>query len=147
VVVLVSEVVPAAAQSVQLVELTDIRSAAEAWPRRELDADRVHEFCSLYQVNGEGALPPIEVIADPMGGFVLADGWHRLTGLRAVGAARVQAVVVPIPAGTDPAAAAFLYAVARSAISAKPLTRAEKQAAVLRLIDSAQTPRIASCTA
>jgi hypothetical protein len=127
--------VPAAAESVQLVGLSDIRLADEAWPRTEVDADRVHEFYSLYHADGEAALPPIEVIADPAGGFVLADGWHRLTALRALGAARVQAVVVSIPAGSDPVAAAFLYAVARSAISSKPLTRAEKQAAVLRLIE------------
>ncbi len=95
----------------------------------------MHEFYSLYQADGEGALPPIEVIADPTGGFVVADGWHRVTALRALGAERVQAVVVSIPAGSDPVATAFLYAVARSAISAKPLTRAEKQAAVLRLIE------------
>ncbi len=127
--------VPAAAQSVQVLELTDIRLAYEAWPRTEVDADRVHEFSSLYQADGEGALPPIEVIADPTGGFLLADGWHRLTALRALGTAHVQAVVVSIPSGSDPVATAFLYAVARSAISAKPLTRAEKQAAVLRLIE------------
>jgi len=127
--------VPAAAQSVQRLELTDIRLAHEAWPRAEVDADRVHEFYALYQDDGERALPPIEVIADPTGGFVLADGWHRLTALRALGVARVQAVVVSISAGSDPVAAAFLYAVARSAVSAKPLTRAEKQAAVLRLIE------------
>jgi hypothetical protein len=127
--------VPATAESVQVLELADIRLAREAWPRAEVDADRVHEFYCLYQADGGDTLPPIEVIADPPGGFVLCDGWHRLTARRDLGAARVREVVVSIPRVSDPVATAFLCAVARSAISAKPLTRAEKQAAVLRLIE------------
>ena len=65
-----------ATASVGLVELADIRFLRAAWPRVELDGDRAAEFYALYEAEGETALPPVEVISDPDGGFVLVDGWH-----------------------------------------------------------------------
>ena len=133
---MVSEVgFPAPGGSGALLELSDIRLVSEAWPRAEVDLDRAAEFYALYEADGETALPPVEVISDPSGGFVLADGWHRLTALSALGVDRVRAVVLPVPAGRDPETAAFERAMASSAFSSKPLSRAEKQAAVLRLIE------------
>jgi ParB-like chromosome segregation protein Spo0J len=126
---------PAAGGQVQLLELTDIRCTHEAWPRVDLDQERALEFCALYEAESEFALPPVEVISDPTGGFVLADGWHRVSALRALGVSRVRAVVLPALPGGDPVTAAYEHAVARSAISPKPLSRAEKQAAVIRLIE------------
>jgi ParB-like chromosome segregation protein Spo0J len=129
----------ASGDQVGLLELTDIRFDRSAWPRVDVDRDRVQDFCALYEADGETALPPVEVISDPNGGFVLADGWHRLTALTALGAGRVRAVVVPLPSGSDAVTAAFERALARSAVSAKPLSRAEKQAAVIRLIEMRPT--------
>jgi hypothetical protein len=125
----------AAGCPVGLLDLTDIRFDRSAWPRVDVDRERVEEFYALFEAEGETALPPVEVISDPNGGFVLADGWHRLTALNALGVGRVRAVVVPSANGSDAVMAAFERALVRSAISAKPLSRAEKQAAVIRLIE------------
>lgn len=126
---------PASSTPVQAVALTEIGADEELWPRRGYDWQRVEEFSELYAADGLTALPPIELVPDPEGGFLLADGWHRLAALYALEAQNARAVVVTIPEGTDPAVAVFELAVLRSAISARPLTRAEKQDAVLRLLE------------
>jgi DNA-binding transcriptional ArsR family regulator len=117
-----------------------------AWPRAALDEERVELFCDLYRDTFEQArreragwtdpLPPLVVVADGRGGYVLADGRHRYAARRRLGAdfAVVQAAVFH-PDGRAPVDCAYELALGYATISAKPLTTAEKRAAIERLID------------
>src|SRR5437763_16155804 len=70
-----------------------IRCEAAAWPRQELDQGRVGEFVTLYADDEPCSLPPLDVVADADGSFVLADGWHRLAAQRALGRTEILARV------------------------------------------------------
>jgi hypothetical protein len=123
---------------VRRVDIAVIQQDDSCWPRLHLDRARVDEFCGLYEVDGAEALPALpalELVPTRQDGFLLADGWHRLTALRRVGIEQVQVLVLPVADGEDPVAVAYRRALGCSAISAKPLTRAEKQHAVTTLIE------------
>jgi hypothetical protein len=116
------------------VALSTIRFVSSAWPREQLDSERVEDFEALYRAEGAGALPPLELIGDGSGGFILADGVHRSEAARAAGLQTLPAFVLTLDPTDDPVGFAYLRALECSAISAKPLSRAEKQAAIRRLI-------------
>jgi ParB-like chromosome segregation protein Spo0J len=125
----VSPVTPA-----QLVDLDKIRFEQQAWPRRFLDVERVEDFAVLFEEQGVTALPPLELVDDGAGRFLIADGVHRREAARQAGLTEVLAGVhAPEPA-LDPITVAYLRALACSAISSKPLTRAERWAAIRKLI-------------
>jgi hypothetical protein len=115
------------------IPLANTRFNARAWPREYLDAARVEEFAALYAVDGVAALPPIELIADGEGRFLIADGMHRREAARKAGLRELPAVVLP-STGLDPIAATYLHGLQRSAVSSLPLTRREKRAAIRRLL-------------
>jgi hypothetical protein len=118
------------------VELTHILALEDAWPRVELDEDRVDLFAEIYETEGLSALPPLEVLPGGQGsGFVLADGWHRLSALRRLEQTRASVMILPLPPGEDPVAVAYHRALEVTVKSTKPLTSAEKRAAIARLID------------
>lgn len=118
----------------QLVELELIRFTGKAWPRRDLDEERVEDFAALYREQGPNALPAIELVDDGRGRFLIGDGVHRCEGGREAGLPALPAsVLVPEP-GVDPVSFAYRHALMRSAISSKPLNRAEKRAAIRRLL-------------
>jgi ParB-like chromosome segregation protein Spo0J len=121
--------------SVTMIRVAEIDADPNRWPRIDYDTERLDEFRELYEGDGLGALPPIEVVPNPAGGYILTDGWHRLLVLTEdLKAQEVPAVVLPLPTGHDPTTFAYLRALACSAISSKPLSRAEKQHAVIALI-------------
>ncbi len=122
--------------STHQIALAEIIADRAAWPRRGIDLDRVGEFYALYEADGPDALPPLEVVPNPAGGWYLADGWHRASALKALKVALVPAIIVPLEPGQDPVQAAYEHAIACSAISSKPMSRAEKQDAVLRLMQA-----------
>ncbi len=74
--------------------LSAITRDPRAWPRTSLDPDRVTQFADLYEEGGPTALPPIEVVPDDAGGFILADGWHRVQAAIALGWTGLPTVVV-----------------------------------------------------
>jgi hypothetical protein len=102
-----------------------------SYPRERVDLERVEEFRDPLR-SGEGsvALPPVELVPHPAipGRFLAAEGWHRIYAHAEEGLQSVRAILLP------PETDVFAHAVARAAISAKPLTRSEKRAAVLRLL-------------
>jgi ParB-like chromosome segregation protein Spo0J len=116
----------------ELVATGAVRADPAAWPREGLDTDRVGEFAELYAADGINSLPPLSVIrvAD---GFVLADGWHRLAALERLGASEVPIVEVDAR-GRDAYQVAFEEGLRTAARQSLPLTRAEKQAAIQRLL-------------
>jgi ParB-like chromosome segregation protein Spo0J len=113
------------------IRLDQTRLNAKAWPRAELDQDRVAEFMELYEAAGLTVLPPITVIARA-DDYLIADGWHRAQALVNLGLEEVLIEVVP-STGRDPVIVAYEIGLRSSATASKPLTRAERQAAVLRL--------------
>jgi ParB-like chromosome segregation protein Spo0J len=103
-----------------------------AWPRTQLDAERVAEFIALYEDQGLAALPALDVVSDH-DQWILADGWHRLTALGQLGFAEVPVNV--IAAGDDdPYRAAYRHGLVTAATAARPLSRRERSAAVRRLL-------------
>jgi ParB-like chromosome segregation protein Spo0J len=105
-----------------------------AWPRRELDQGRVAEFMDLYAEEGLEALPPLELVVDQEGSVLLCDGHHRYEALLRLGVEEAMACLVEVPQGRDAVQFCFERAVAASARSAKPLSRAERRAAIVRLL-------------
>lgn len=105
-----------------------------AWPRRGLDEERAAEFMGLYAEHGQDALPPIEVVALEDGQFIVADGWHRLTAQLRLELDHVRAVVVAPRPGLSASEVAYERALETASRTAKPLSRAEKRAAIARLL-------------
>jgi hypothetical protein len=103
------------------------------WPRQALHQERIADFARFYADSGLMALDPLDVVALPNSRFLLVNGRHRYTALRRIESVQAYVQVLDCP-HPDPVAFAYEYALNESARSALPLTRAEKHAAVLRLI-------------
>lgn len=116
------------------VALALIRFEPEAWPRDQLDRERGEDFMELYKTGGDEALPPLEIVSDGNGAFLLAEGVHRYLALRSLGRESALTITVEVPAGQTPLQAAFERAVDTATKSAKPLSRAERNRAVTRLL-------------
>jgi hypothetical protein len=114
------------------IPLSNIDIDPRAWPRQALNEERVREFAVIYGDSGPYALDPVEVIRRG-DRFLLANGRHRYAARRMIGAVDVPTVILPLQ-GSDPVQLAYEYALADSARSSLPLTRAEKHAAVVRLV-------------
>ena len=114
------------------ISIGDVLDDPTAWPRDGLDPDRVSEFAELYSADGVDALPALSVIrvAD---GWVLADGWHRLAALRSLSAAEVPIIELDAQ-GHDAYQVAYEEGLRTAARQSLPLTRAEKAAAIQRLL-------------
>lgn len=118
------------------VALLSVVARPQLWPRRRVDQARVAEFVGLYRDGGLDALPPLDVVPDGQR-LLLADGWHRLTALQTVRSRTAQ--VRLLPADPDPLTATYRHALLTASSAALPLTRAERRAAVRRLLtDSPQ---------
>ncbi len=86
----------------------------------------------LYRDGGLDALPPLDVVPDG-DQLLLGDGWHRHQALTRLGSptARVRLITEP----GDPTAVAYRHALLTASTAALPLTRFERRAAVLRLLE------------
>jgi DNA-binding CsgD family transcriptional regulator len=113
------------------IRLDQMRLSSAAWPREGLDEERVTEFMELYEADGLTALPPISVI-ERADDYLVADGWHRCQALVNLGIEEALVEIVP-STGRDPLRIAYEIGLRSSATASKPLSRAEKQAAVLHL--------------
>jgi ParB-like chromosome segregation protein Spo0J len=106
----------------------DLEVAADAEVRTERDAARVLDLAAAM-IDG-AKIDPIVVFKTPEGRLVVADGRYRLDAVREAG---LKTVVAVMKTGTI--RDAFLYAVrANAAQHALPLTRADRRAAVERLL-------------
>jgi hypothetical protein len=133
------------------VRLDEVTLDGWAWPRDQLDEERVQLFAELIRDAHDAAassrsgwtdpLPPLILVADGQGGYVLADGRHRYEARRRLGTGfdLAQAHVF-LPDCRPPADLAYELALHFATISAKPLTSAEKRSAIVRLI--AQRPEL-----
>ncbi|MGW5649309.1 hypothetical protein ACWEV3_36955 [Saccharopolyspora sp. NPDC003752] len=122
--------------AVTTVPLDRIVADMQAWPRQELDRRRVADFAELYREDdGSGVLPPLDVVPEPdSGGFILADGWHRLHALHQVDATEARVRIIPAEDGEHPRRAAYRHGLSLAATAGLPLTRTERVAAVQRLL-------------
>jgi ParB-like chromosome segregation protein Spo0J len=116
-----------------------LHRSVDAWPRFALDEERVADFAELYRADGADALPPIEIIGIAEG-YLVADGRHRVAAAFEAGLASIPAVARSID-GRDPIEVAFEIGLESSANASKPLTRAEKRAAIRRLLNTGRTDR------
>lgn len=130
--------------AIEKVPLDLIRTERRAWPRHGLDQARVAEFFSLYGEGEASVLPPLDLVPLPDGLYLLADGHHRFEALLQLWAAAGKSAgqvapwalarVLELPEGREPLEFAFELGVETAARVSKPLTRAERRAAVLRLL-------------
>lgn len=102
------------------------------WPREQLHHGRVEEFMLLYRDGGLDALPPLDVVPDG-GDLLLGDGWHRHQALTRLGSP--TALVRLITGPGDPTGVAYRHGLLTASTAALPLTRAERRAAVIRLLE------------
>lgn len=116
-----------------LVELDRIVSDTDAWPRHELDSDRVALFMDLYAEGDLAVLPPLEVVGLPAGELLLTDGWHRLEALYALKVE--QAPVSVVDSGQlSPELFAYQRGLQTCTTASRPLSRAERHVATERLL-------------
>ena len=120
-------------EPVLLVELDRIVSDPGAWPRHELDTDRVAMFVDLYADGDRNVLPPLEVAALPAGEFLLTDGWHRLEALSALDVEQAS-VILADPGRLSPERFAYQRGLETCTTASRPLSRAERRAATERLL-------------
>ena len=116
-----------------LIALDLITTDPDAWPRRNLDRDRVALFLDLYDDGGLGALPPLELVAIDDGQFLLTDGWHRYEALYELDARHAPAVIADT-FGVNPWAFAYQRGLETCVTASKPLTRAERRTATERIL-------------
>lgn len=122
-----------------------IRDAEHVSPRvglggARVNSERVREFKQVL-VEDLRALPE-PICVESQGSLILADGHHRLAALEELGRElpgdrRFEFVSVRVantPSGQTPTAYAYEIALECSAKGPLPLTRAEKQSAILRLL-------------
>jgi hypothetical protein len=130
---------------VQAISLSQIKLDKSLWPRESLDRERVEFFAELIaDAAGEAAragkgwtdpLPPIVVVADGQGGYVLADGWHRVEARRILGAGfDVISAEVHLPDSRPTSECVYWLALLHATRTARPLSTAEKRAAIERLL-------------
>lgn len=118
---------------VRRVRLDEVEVSPEVWPRSQRDPAREADFVDLYADGGIEAMPLIEVVTDGER-LLLAEGHTRYAALEHLGIAEVPVIVVEAPPGADLDDFAHEYALRASAISAAPLTRAEKRRAAARML-------------
>lgn len=121
----------AGASTVFEIPLGSVLADPSAWPRSGWDESRVAEFVTLLADDPQ-ALPPIDVVQSG-DGYLIADGWHRTAAAQALRAKTIQARLLS-PDG-EPRKQAFRHGLVTAARSALPLSRADRRAAVRRLIE------------
>jgi Homeodomain-like domain/Protein of unknown function (DUF1013) len=114
--------------------LSLIRRPAVCFPREYVDMERVAELAELYADGGLDALPPPVAVDDGEGCFIRADGEHRLSALEQLGLESAGVIVVQAPPGREPMDFAYDVGLMAAATPDKPLTRAERQTAIARLL-------------
>src|SRR5689334_8610469 len=114
--------------------LANVRAIEELWPRSGPRDERVELFVDLYREGGPHALPPIEVVPDGQGAYLLADGWHRAYAASSLGWDALPAEILEQAAAMDPEGFAYERALLTATRSALPLTAAERRAAGKRLL-------------
>jgi ParB-like chromosome segregation protein Spo0J len=105
----------------------------DAWVRDAVDSGRVNLFTSQMQ---EGAaFPPIEVVPQTDGTFLIGDGVHRCLAVRRLGQVEIDAVIVIPEPNESPAECAYRIALETASRSALPLTRSERRRAAVHLLE------------
>jgi hypothetical protein len=122
--------------SIETVELARVIRDPAAWPRVTVDPERVALFVDLYTADGADALPPIELVSVPEGTYLLAEGWTRYAAAEALGWDDLPAVVLDVPSGVDPVDVAYERGLEAASTAARPLSRAERRRAVMRLLEA-----------
>src|SRR3954454_2005410 len=110
----------------QLISLDLIRLDETVWPRAGFDHARVDDFAQLFEAGGLEALPPVVIVHDGAGQYLVCDGHHRVAALHQLGAEAAVTVTEALPDGRSPEQFAFEYGVETAAHASKPLTRAER---------------------
>jgi transposase-like protein len=114
-----------------MIPLAKLLYKHDAWPRSDIDPARVEMFLALLK-DGE-VLPPIEVVARDDDTFLICDGVHRSSAAISANLHAIETTLVFPLEGESATDCAFRRALETSTRSAKPLTRAERRRAALRL--------------
>jgi hypothetical protein len=114
-----------------LVPLSRLVRDRDLWPRQQMSEADVRSLAEIYRHDGLEAVEPILVAAPGAdGNYLVLDGWARVEGAEREGLIALLAIVRPVASDEE----AYELAVRLSARGPRPLTRAEKRAAVDRLL-------------
>ena len=123
----------------RLVRLSEIIRDPKLWPREELSNERVQVFTDFFAAGDEEALPPVQLVEDGNGHWLLVDGWHRCGAAENAGREEIAAVTLSVPEGQDVRQFVLLQAIQESSRSAVPLTSEERAQAVRWLLTECPT--------
>jgi ParB-like chromosome segregation protein Spo0J len=113
------------------IPVTKLVLRKDLWPRFQADEDRIAFF--IEQIEDGEDLPPIEVVPQSDGKYLIADGVHRSYAAVRIGCTDVPAIVV-VPLATETVeACVYRRALETATRTALPLTNAERRQAVLKL--------------
>ncbi len=123
-------------EGAQRVALNLLRLDRRVFPRFKVDTERRHVFAELYEEGGPDSLPPILLVHEPgTGKYLVADGFTRVFAASDAGMEYLPAVFPPMRGDASPVENAWEIGLRAVATSGKPLSRAEQQEAILRLLD------------
>lgn len=111
------------------VQLSDIRIDAGTQPRAEIDEELVREYAEAYR--GGAKMPPLVVFSQSgIGGYILADGFHRYHALKNLNKKKASCNL-RIGSVRD----AILWSVGANATHGLRRTNADKRRAVMTLLE------------
>jgi transposase-like protein len=113
--------------------ISQVKHWTDIWPRYAADEERIALFADLLK-SGD-SLPPIEVVSNDDGTYLIADGVHRAFASRWAKRETIDVVIIQPTSGESPGECAYRRALETATQSALPLTKAERHRAVLRLHD------------
>jgi len=114
-----------------VIPLSALRRDARLWPRRQLCKALVEELAEIFRHNGTVGIEPIVVVRIGRHGcYFLIDGWHRVAAAELAGITHLPVRIVDLNSEQE----AYELAVRLSSRGKTPMTRAEKQTAVDRLL-------------
>ena len=114
--------------------LTEIRFERDHLIRDAIDLTRVDDFCRQMQ-EGEG-FPPVEVVPQAGGKYLLGDGVHRCLAAQRAGHPEIDALIVIPRPNESPLECAYRTALETAARGPLALTNAERRRAAIHLLES-----------
>jgi ParB-like chromosome segregation protein Spo0J len=113
------------------VAISQLVVSREAWPRFNLDEERVELFKELLASGEE--LPSIEVVPYRSDRYLVADGVHRANAANRAGRTEIDVVILSLEDGETPVACALRRGLETATKTALPLTTAERRQATIKL--------------
>jgi hypothetical protein len=115
-------------QGAETVFIENIRLSGEGEQTQLRDGTSVDTVERYAEEMGRGdRFPRVELVAAGDGTYYIADGWHRILAHCHLGRGVVDAIILPVVAGTDPLETAKRYALRANQKHGLALTRGDQK--------------------